>query len=343
MESRTIVALALAAAAAQAGMAPPTYTNPRLRAPVAIPPGPFMDSAVQKLDDFRRETSRLEDSASKVCLAKASAAGFADPAGYEDCQRLATSQLARRQQATAFFQSRVEQERFRRRILGWTILPVRDLSQGDDYFAEDSTRLRAASQVEFGFSDLARPDVGIDAWDDHALLFRYGLALHVPGEPLTMASDPQRQILSRLFAEGGSIAPHAALPLLSYAGDSRHMALDLRLALPVDVPGLGTVRGDLAAHGRVGLGGSALLVGRRDVIGVVLSGEASYLYGFSKRWRDQLPFASEDGFGLARGGVGLLIYDRLAVLVHVHAGIGGRTGDVVAEHLPVSVTVSVSR
>lgn len=344
MEPKNLLAFTLVAGVAcYAGLEPLTYSNPVVRNPSVIPQGPFMDSAVQKLEGFRLETRRLEDSASKVCLTKASATGFSDPAAFESCQKGSQELIAKREQSSEFFRNRVQQESFRRHILGWTAIPVRSLDQADFYYGFDRERLRAASEVDFSFSGMARPSVGVVAWEDYLLLFRYSLSLHLPsGEDQTI-SDKNRSVLDRISTVGGSVSPKVEFPLLTYAGADKHLSLEFRGAVPFDIPGMGTVHKDVVGHLQAGVGGSALLVGRRDVLGVILTGDAKYLYGFSKEWRDQLGFANEDGFGLARGGIGLQVYNRLTVLAGTQLGLGGKAGDVVAADYPVSFSVSISR
>lgn len=345
MNAKRLLAVSCAAAGvlSHAGPEPLTYSNPVLRSPSVIPAGPFMDSAVRKLAAFRQETRRLEDSAAKACLAKASASGFSDPGEFETCQKGGQELVAKREQSSSFFRTRVEQETFRDRIKGWTFAPVLDLKQADEYYGSDTNKLRAATEVDFSFSGMSRPSVGVVAWEDHLLLVRYSLGLHIPSGENESPSDRNRSTLDRIATIGGSVSPKVAFPLLTYVAPDKHLALELVAAVPVEVPGMGTVHQDIAAHVQAGLGGSALLVGRRDVLGVLLSGDLKYAYGLTKQWRDQLGFANEDGFGLARGGVGLQIYNRLSVLATFQAGIGEKATDVVAADYPVGVTISITR
>lgn len=344
MKSKRLVVLTLLAGlSCHAGPEPLTYSNPVLRNPSVIPAGPFMDSAVRKLASFRQETRRLEDSAAKVCLAKASASGFSDPVEFETCQKGGQELVAKREQSSGFFRSRVEQEAFRRRITGWTFAPVLDLKEADEFYGFDSSRLRAASEMDFSFSAMARPSVGVVAWEDHLLLVRYSLSIHLPSGEEATVSDKNRSVLDRVATTGGSVSPKLAFPVLTYAGADKHLALEFQAALPVDVPGMGTVHKDMAAHIQAGFGGSALLVGRRDVLGVLLVGDLKYVYGLSKEWRDQLGFANDDGFGLARGGVGLQVYNHISVLATFQAGIGEGATDAVAADYPVGVSVSITR
>ncbi|HNY30527.1 MAG TPA: hypothetical protein PKO15_06535 [Fibrobacteria bacterium] len=345
MHPKSLVAVSclVAAVLSHAGPEPLTYSHPVLRAPSAIPAGPFMDSAIRKLSVYTQETRRLEDSAAKSCLAKASSSGFSDPVEFEACQKAAQALVAKREQSTSYFRARVEQETFRNRIAGWTFAPVLDLKQADEYYGFDSSKLRAASEVDFSFSEMARPSVGVVAWEDYLLLFRYSLSLHLPSGEEATASDRNRSALDRIATTGGSVSPKVAFPFLTYVAPDKHLALELQAAVPVEVPGMGTVQQDIAAHVQAGVGGSALLVGRRDVLGVLLVGDLKYVYGLTKNWRDQLRFYNDDGFGLARGGVGLQVYNHISVVATFQAGIGEDVTDVVAADYPVGVSISITR
>ncbi|QQS05918.1 MAG: hypothetical protein IPK50_03275 [Fibrobacterota bacterium] len=318
MKSKRLVVLTLLAGlSCHAGPEPLTYSNPVLRNPSVIPAGPFMDSAVRKLASFRQETRRLEDSAAKVCLAKASASGFSDPVEFETCQKGGQELVAKREQSSSYFRSLVSQEAFRRRILGWTFVPVLDLKEADEFYGFDSSRLRAASEVDFSFSDMDRPLVGVVAWEDYLLLVRYSLSIQLPpGDQLSGAPA-----LQAIAGTGGSVSPKLGFPLLTYASADKHLALEAQAALPIDLPGRGSIHRDMAVHVQAGLGGTALLVGRRDVLGVLVTGDLKYVYGLSSQWRQKLGFANDDGFGLARGGVGLQVYNHISVLATFQAGL----------------------